>query len=98
MEVKLDRKAIQKVNLTSFPEYLGEFVYGGIDGTVTTFAVVAGAVGANLGSEIILILGFANLLADGFAMSIGAFLSKKSETNCLSLIASKFLFAHNENR
>ncbi|WP_350284331.1 VIT1/CCC1 transporter family protein [uncultured Croceitalea sp.] len=62
-----------------FEKYLGEFVYGGIDGCVTTFAVVAGSVGAGLDSAIILILGFANLLADGFAMSVGAYLSTKSE-------------------
>lgn len=62
-----------------FQEYLGEFVYGGIDGTITTFAVVAGAVGAGLDSSVIIILGFANLFADGFAMSIGAYLSAKSE-------------------
>ena len=52
-------------------KYLSEFVYGGIDGIVTTFAVVAGAVGASLSSGIILILGFANLFADGFSMEIG---------------------------
>lgn len=62
-----------------FRAYLGEFVYGGIDGSVTTFAVVSGAVGANLDSSIIIILGVANLLADGFSMSVGAYLSKKSE-------------------
>ena len=62
-----------------YQDYLGEFVYGGIDGGVTTFAVVSGAVGAGLDSAVILILGFANLIADGFAMSIGAFLSAKSE-------------------
>lgn len=62
-----------------YQEYLGEFVYGGIDGAVTTFAVVAGAVGAELSMSIILILGFANLLADGFSMSVGAYLSTKSE-------------------
>ena len=62
-----------------FENYLGEFVYGGIDGCVTTFAVVAGSVGAGLDSAIIIILGFANLLADGFAMSIGAYLSTKTE-------------------
>jgi VIT1/CCC1 family predicted Fe2+/Mn2+ transporter len=60
-------------------EYLREFVYGGIDGAVTTFAVVAGGVGANLDPGILLILGFANLLADGFSMSVGAYLSSKSE-------------------
>nr|WP_299341838.1 VIT1/CCC1 transporter family protein [Allomuricauda sp.] len=62
-----------------FEKYLGEFVYGGIDGCVTTFAVVAGSVGAGLESSVIIILGFANLLADGFAMSIGAYLSTQSE-------------------
>jgi len=60
-------------------EYLREFVYGGVDGAVTTFAVVAGGFGAGLDSGIIIILGFANLLADGFSMSVGAYLSAKSE-------------------
>jgi VIT1/CCC1 family predicted Fe2+/Mn2+ transporter len=62
-----------------FQEYLGEFVYGGIDGSVTTFAVVAGSAGAGLESKVVIILGFANLLADGFAMSVGSYLSTKSE-------------------
>ena len=65
--------------LIRFQDYLGEFVYGGIDGCVTTFAVVAGSVGAGLDSSVIIILGFANLLADGFAMSVGAYLSTKTE-------------------
>ena len=58
--------------------YLKEFVYGGIDGCVTTFAVVAGATGAGLDSGIIIVLGFANLIADGFSMSVGNYLSVKS--------------------
>lgn len=61
-----------------YQEYLTEFVYGGIDGCVTTFAVVAGSVGAGLESSVIIILGFANLFADGFAMSVGAFQSTRS--------------------
>jgi VIT1/CCC1 family predicted Fe2+/Mn2+ transporter len=60
-------------------EYMREFVYGGIDGAVTTFAVVAGGFGANLDTGIIIILGFANLLADGFSMSVGAYLSAKTD-------------------
>lgn len=64
---------------TKFHKYLSEIVYGGIDGSVTTFAVVAGAVGADLGSSVILILGFANLVADGFSMGVGAYLSSKAE-------------------
>lgn len=62
-----------------FEDYLSEFVYGGIDGAVTTFAVVAGATGARFDLKIILVLGFANLIADGFSMSVGSYLSKKSE-------------------
>jgi VIT1/CCC1 family predicted Fe2+/Mn2+ transporter len=58
--------------------YLPEFVYGAIDGSVTTFAVVAGAIGGGLSSAAILILGFANLFADGFSMAISNYLSAKS--------------------
>jgi len=60
-------------------KYLSEFVYGGTDGIITTFAVVAGAIGASLGSSIILILGFANLIADGFSMGVSNYLSNKSQ-------------------
>lgn len=63
-----------------FQDYLGEFVYGGIDGLVTTFAVVAGSAGAELSISVVLILGFANLIADGFSMSIGAYLASRSES------------------
>ena len=54
-------------------KYLGEFVYGAIDGTITTFAVVSGAAGASLSPVIVIVLGFANLLADGFSMAAGNF-------------------------
>lgn len=60
-------------------DYLREFVYGGIDGAVTTFAVVAGATGARFDTKVIVVLGFANLFADGFSMSVGSYLSTKSE-------------------
>ncbi|GJM15889.1 MAG: membrane protein [Thermodesulfobacteriota bacterium] len=58
--------------------YLSDFVYGGIDGSVTTFAIVAGVTGASLSPTIVLILGFANLFADGFSMAVGNYLSTKS--------------------
>lgn len=58
---------------------LEDFVYGATDGAVTTFAVVAGVVGASLSPSIVLILGFANLLADGFSMAIGNYLSAKAQ-------------------
>lgn len=62
---------------------LREFVYGGMDGAVTTFAVVTGAAGANLGTDVILILGFANVFADGFSMAVGSYLSEKSDQDLL---------------
>lgn len=72
--ISMDRKEL----FNKLEAYLGEFVYGGFDGCVTTFAVVAGSVGAGLESAVIIILGFANLLADGFAMSVGAYLASKT--------------------
>jgi len=65
-------------------KYLWEFVYGGIDGAITTFAVVAWSVWAWLDASIILILGFANLLADGFSMSIWAYLSSDAREDTLA--------------
>ncbi len=66
--------------------WLPDFVYGGIDGAVTTFAVVAGVEGASLPAGVILILGFANLFADGFSMATGKFLSDRSEKEQYSRI------------
>ena len=54
-------------------------IYGALDGIVTTFAIVSGVTGANLSAKIILILGFANLFADGISMSAGNYLGTKSE-------------------
>lgn len=61
------------------PRYLGDAVLGGIDGCVTTFAVVAGAVGGGLSTGVVVILGFANLLADGFSMGVSNYLGTKSD-------------------
>lgn len=60
--------------------YLRDFVYGAMDGTVTTFAVVAGAAGAGLPSGITIILGMANLLADGFSMAAGNYIGTKADS------------------
>jgi VIT1/CCC1 family predicted Fe2+/Mn2+ transporter len=60
-------------------EYLKDAVFAANDGIVTTFAVVAGSAGASLSSDIVLILGFANLFADGFSMASGNYLGVKSE-------------------
>lgn len=59
--------------------YLRDWVYGGVDGAVTTFAIVSGVVGANLSPSVILILGGASLIADGFAMAAANYLATRSE-------------------
>ena len=59
--------------------YLRDFVYGAIDGTVTTFAVVSGVAGAGLSTSVIIILGLANLLGDGFSMAASNFLGTKAD-------------------
>lgn len=59
--------------------YLRDFVLGAVDGTVTTFAVVAGVAGAGLPRSVAVILGIANLLADGFSMAVGNYLSTRAE-------------------
>ena len=60
-------------------KYIKSFIYGGLDGIITTFAVVAGSTGANLGFKAILALGISNLLADGFSMAMGDYISSKSD-------------------
>ena len=69
--------------------WLPDFVYGGIDGAVTTFAVVMGVVGAELSTAVILILGFANLFADGLSMAVGKYSSDKAEIEQIALIKKK---------
>lgn len=59
--------------------HLRDFVYGAVDGTVTTFAVVSGVAGARLSAEVVIILGFANLIADGFSMAVGNYLATRAE-------------------
>lgn len=59
--------------------YLRDFVLGAVDGTVTTFAVVSGVAGAQLAGSVAVILGFANLLADGFSMAAGNYLSTRAD-------------------
>ncbi len=59
--------------------YLRDFVYGAIDGAVTTFAVVCGVAGAQLSPSIVVVLGLANLIADGFSMAASNFLGTRAE-------------------
>ncbi len=73
------KEEIESHHSNGSAEYLGSMVYGALDGIVTTFAVVAGAAGAGLSPGIVLVLGFANLFADGLSMAVGNYLSMKSQ-------------------
>jgi VIT1/CCC1 family predicted Fe2+/Mn2+ transporter len=65
---------------------LRDLVYGAIDGTVTTFAIVAGVEGAGLSPVVIVALGLANVLADGFSMASGNFAATKAELDNINRI------------
>lgn len=70
-----------RARIAADPEgsYLRDFIYGAIDGAVTTFAVVSGVAGAGLPTSVIVILGVANLVGDGFSMAAGNFLGTRAD-------------------
>lgn len=69
------RERLDRSNST----YLSDCIYGAIDGTVTTFAVVSGVAGAGLSSSIVIVLGLANLVGDGFSMAASNFLGTRAD-------------------
>ena len=68
-----------RINAPAGRGYVRDIVYGGIDGSVTTFAIVAGVAGAGLSPWVIIALGIANVLADGFSMAAGNYSGTKAE-------------------
>ena len=85
--------------ISPFQTYLKEIVYGGTDGIVTTFAVVAGFTGAQAGANLpslsvltVLLFGLANLFADGVSMGLGNFLSLRSEKDIYKKEQAKELY------
>lgn len=68
------------------PSLVRDFIFGGMDGIVTTFSIIAGVVGAGLANNTIIILGAANILADGFSMAASNYLGTKSEHDEKKLI------------
>lgn len=72
-----------RLRAVSAHTYLGDFVLGATDGAVTTFAIVAGAAGSGLSGTVAIILGLANVLADGFSMAASNFLKSKADLHLL---------------
>ena len=80
LEHNHSREAIrERLTRDTHGNYLRDWIYGGIDGTITTFAIVTGVVGAALPGTVVLVLGLANLIADGFAMGAGNYAATKAE-------------------
>ncbi len=74
-----NKTAVEHLHVSGGGTYIKDLVYGANDGIITTFAVVSGVAGAGLDPKIVLILGFANLLADGLSMAVGNYLGTRSE-------------------
>jgi vacuolar iron transporter family protein len=74
--------------------YLPDLVYGANDGIITTFAVVSGVVGADLSRTIIIILGFANLFADGISMGASNYLARRSTAELEARASREDAFRH----
>jgi VIT1/CCC1 family predicted Fe2+/Mn2+ transporter len=85
-EAHTPRAIAKRLAATTRHSYLGDFVLGAIDGTVTTFAVVSGVAGAELSHTVALVLGVANLVADGFSMASGNYLSSKAERHVVEQV------------
>lgn len=68
-----------RIKSTSQHSYLGDFVLGAVDGTVTTFAIVAGVAGAGLSTSVAIVLGLANVVADGFSMAVSNYLKSRAD-------------------
>ncbi len=71
----------ERLSVDPKPTYVRDFVYGGIDGAITTFAIVAGVEGAALSQRTIIILGLANLLADGLSMAASNYTGTRTEVD-----------------
>ncbi len=73
----------RRIGAKTVHSYMSDAVLGAVDGAVTTFAIVSGVVGAELSSSIVLILGVANLLADGFSMAVSNYLGTRTDAETL---------------
>eukprot|EP00158_Paraphelidium_tribonemae_P001969 Partr_v1_DN25003_c0_g2_i1_m51136 putative vacuolar iron transporter len=71
--------AAEEKHSNAMGDYIKSIVYGGVDGIITTFAIVSGTVGAGLSIGVVIVLGVANILADGLSMGVGDYLSSTAE-------------------
>lgn len=78
-----ERENSMKTSRFGHGQFIKSIVYGGVDGIITTFAVVASASGASLSIKVLMILGFASLFADAISMGFGDYLSSRAQHEML---------------
>lgn len=86
MDIKLH---IESHHAKSSAKYIKNIIYGGIDGIITTFSIIAACFGANLSIKYVISMGVANLIADGFSMGFGDYISSFFEAKYILSEANK---------
>jgi len=66
-------------NIKKLGEFIKSIIYGGLDGIMTTFSIVAAVQGASIAPAVVLVFGLANVFADSLSMGLGDYLSEKAE-------------------
>jgi len=79
-------------------EKIKSIVYGGIDGVITTFCIIASGFGASIGFNIIIIIGLSNIIADGLSMAFGDFISSKLEKNYIETETAKEIYEYHNSK
>ena len=88
---------LESHHANSSAKYIKNIIYGGIDGIITTFSIIAACFGAELSIKYIIAMGFANLIADGFSMGFGDYISSFFETNYILSEAEKESYEFDTN-
>lgn len=89
---------LEENHANSTGKYIKNIVFGGLDGIITTFSIIAASFGANFELKLIIIMGVANLIADGISMGIGDFLSSYYENLYILSETEKEQFEYNNNK
>jgi VIT1/CCC1 family predicted Fe2+/Mn2+ transporter len=79
-------------------QYTKNIIYGGLDGVITTFSIVAASVGAGLEMKTIITLSVANLVADGLSMGVGDYISSVFENNYINSELNKETYEYDNNK
>lgn len=72
---------VQPKTTSDHGDFVKSLIFGGLDGIITTFAIVAAVAGSDMDTDVVILMGIANLMADGISMGLGDYLSEVAENN-----------------